>query len=124
MARKRSGGWFDPALVDTLGACLRDAAFWESLADPDVSAWEPEDRVLHAADARLDRIAVAFAGVIDAKSPWTYRHSDRASVIAASVADTLGAGAAAVTRPAARGAAARHRQARDLQPHPRQGGGR
>ena len=97
MARKRSGGWFDPALVDTLGACLRDAAFWESLAEPDVSAWEPEDRVLHAADARLDRIAVAFAGVIDAKSPWTYRHSDRASVIAASVADALGAGAAAVT---------------------------
>ena len=97
MARKRSGGWFDPALVDTLGACLRDVAFWDSLADPDVSAWEPEDRVLHAGDARLDRIAVAFAGVIDAKSPWTYRHSDRASVIAASVADTLGAGAAAVS---------------------------
>ena len=87
MARKRSGGWFDPALVDTLGACLRDVAFWESLADPDVSAWEPEDRLLHADDARLDRIAVAFAGVIDAKSPWTYQHSDRASMIAASVAD-------------------------------------
>ena len=96
-ARKRSGGWFDPALVDTLGACLRDAAFWESLADADVSAWEPEDRVLHADDARLDRIAVAFAGVIDAKSPWTYQHSDRASMIAASLADTLGAGAAEVT---------------------------
>ena len=96
-ARKRSGGWFDPALVDTLGACLRDAPFWDSLADPDVSTWEPEDRVLHAGDARLDRIAVAFAGVIDAKSPWTYRHSDRASVIAASLAGTLGAGAAEVT---------------------------
>ena len=83
MARKRSGGWFDPALVDTLGDCLPDVAFWESLADADVSAWEPEDRVLHAGDAHLDRIAVAFAGVIDAKSPWTYQHSDRASAIAA-----------------------------------------
>ena len=92
MARKRSGGWFDPALVDTLGDCLPDVAFWESLADADVSVWEPEDRVLHAGDAHLDRIAVAFAGVIDAKSPWTYQHSDRASVIAASLADTLGAG--------------------------------
>src|SRR4051795_4378 len=30
MARKRSGGWFDPALVDMLGGCLRDVAFWES----------------------------------------------------------------------------------------------
>ena len=97
MATRRRGGWFDPALVDTLGACLHDVAFWDTLADRDVSAWEPEDRVLHVDDDRLDRIAVAFAGVIDAKSPWTYQHSDRASVIAASVADTLGAGAAQVT---------------------------
>ena len=97
MARKRSGGWFDPALVDVLGACLRDVAFWESLADADVSAWEPEDRLLHADAARLDRIAVAFAGVIDAKSPWTYQHSDRASMIAASVATMLGLDAAAVS---------------------------
>jgi putative nucleotidyltransferase with HDIG domain len=96
MARRRSRGWFDPALVDTLGACLSDVAFWESLKDADVSAWEPEDRVLRADDARLDRIAIAFAGVIDAKSPWTYQHSDRASMIAASVATMLGVDAAAV----------------------------
>ena len=31
VARKRSGGWFDPALVEALGACLHDAAFCESL---------------------------------------------------------------------------------------------
>jgi putative nucleotidyltransferase with HDIG domain len=96
MARKRSGGWFDPGLVDTLGACLRDVAFWESLADADVAEWEPDDRVLHADDARLNDIAVAFAGVIDAKSPWTYQHSDRASMIAASVATMLGVDEAAV----------------------------
>jgi putative nucleotidyltransferase with HDIG domain len=97
MARKRSGGWFDPALVDTLGASLRDVAFWRSLEDADVSDWEPEDRLLDAGEERLDRIAVAFAGVIDAKSPWTYQHSDRASMIAASIATTLGAGAADVS---------------------------
>jgi putative nucleotidyltransferase with HDIG domain len=97
MASKRSGGWFDPALVDTLGACLGDVAFWESLADADVAEWEPRDRVLRADDARLDRIAIAFAGVIDAKSPWTYQHSDRASMIAAGVATTLGVGAAGVS---------------------------
>jgi putative nucleotidyltransferase with HDIG domain len=91
VARKRSGGWFDPDLVDALGVCLQDVAFCESLADDDVSAWEPEDRLLRADDARLDGIAVAFAGVIDAKSPWTYQHSDRASVIAASLAAVLGA---------------------------------
>jgi putative nucleotidyltransferase with HDIG domain len=96
VASKRRGGWFDPALVDALGACLEDTAFRESLANPDVSAWEPEDQLLHADDARLDRIASAFAGVIDAKSPWTYQHSDRTSVIAASVAASLGVDAAGV----------------------------
>jgi putative nucleotidyltransferase with HDIG domain len=91
VARQRSGGWFDPALVEALGVCLHDVAFCASLGDDDVSAWEPEDRLLHADDTRLDGIAVAFAGVIDAKSPWTYQHSDRASVIAASLAAVLGA---------------------------------
>jgi putative nucleotidyltransferase with HDIG domain len=91
VARKRSGGWFDPALVETLGACLDDAEFWDSLAVADASAWEPEERLLVADETRLDGIATAFAGVIDAKSPWTYQHSDRASVIAASLAAVLGA---------------------------------
>ncbi|MEO8688307.1 MAG: HD domain-containing phosphohydrolase [Solirubrobacteraceae bacterium] len=97
MARRRSGGWFDPALVDTLGLCLRDVAFWETLPDADAAAWEPEDRLLRADESRLDRIAFAFAGVVDAKSPWTYQHSDRASMIAASLATMLGIDAAGVT---------------------------
>jgi hypothetical protein len=29
----------------------------------------------------MDVIADAFAGVVDAKSPWTYRHSDRESLL-------------------------------------------
>jgi HD-GYP domain-containing protein (c-di-GMP phosphodiesterase class II) len=87
VARRRGGRWFDPALVEALGACLDDVDL-----RADVSVWEPEDRLLDADDTRLDSIAIAFAGVIDAKSPWTYRHSDRASVIAASLAAALGAG--------------------------------
>ena len=61
-----------------LRAIRDDAPFWRSLAEADVSAWEPRDRLLSPTTRRLDRIAYAFAGVIDAKSPWTYRHSDRA----------------------------------------------
>jgi HD-GYP domain-containing protein (c-di-GMP phosphodiesterase class II) len=57
----------------------------------DVSPWEPADRLLMANEARLDAIAYAFAGVIDAKSPWTYRHSDRACVITLGLAAALGA---------------------------------
>jgi HD-GYP domain-containing protein (c-di-GMP phosphodiesterase class II) len=88
VARRRSGRWFDPSLVAALRGCLRDLD-----VESDVSEWEPEDRLLEADDARLERIATAFAGVVDAKSPWTYRHSDRASVIAAGVAAALGADA-------------------------------
>jgi putative nucleotidyltransferase with HDIG domain len=91
VARRRSGGWFDPALVEALGGMLGDSVFWGLLPLADACAWEPDDRVLTADDTRLDRIAHAFAGVIDAKSPWTYRHSDRTSLVAASVAAELGA---------------------------------
>ena len=91
---KRAGEWFDPALVDLLGTFRGDTAFWDALADDgDVASWEPEDRLLYADEERLDRIADAFAGVVDAKSPWTYRHSDRACVIVMSLADALGADA-------------------------------
>ena len=55
------------------------------------SAWEPEERLLTADDVLLDRIAIAFAGVIDVKSPWTYRHSDLVAVLATRVATELGA---------------------------------
>ena len=49
--RRRRGGWFDPALVAALGAFRDDAAFWASLAEPDLAAWEPPDRLLTADDA-------------------------------------------------------------------------
>jgi HD-GYP domain-containing protein (c-di-GMP phosphodiesterase class II) len=91
VARRRRGRWFDPDLVDALGTIRGDAAFWASLREGDPTAWEPEDRILVADETRLDQIASAFAGVVDAKSRWTYRHSDRACVIAMSLAATLGA---------------------------------
>jgi HD-GYP domain-containing protein (c-di-GMP phosphodiesterase class II) len=90
VARRRRGAWFDPDLVDALGAFRFDVPFWQSLRDGEIGAWEPSERVLTADEARLDAIAYAFAGVIDAKSPWTYRHSDRTCVIALGLAAALG----------------------------------
>ena len=90
VARRRSGGWFDPALVALLERTRGDAAFWSSLPSADLGPWEPRERRLTADEAYLDRIADAFAGVVDAKSPWTYRHSDRTCVIAMSIAALLG----------------------------------
>jgi HD-GYP domain-containing protein (c-di-GMP phosphodiesterase class II) len=90
VAARRRRGWFDPDLVDTLAATRSDRAFWDSVPAADLTGWEPPDRGLVADEERLDRIADAFAGVVDAKSPWTYRHSDRTCLIATSVALLLG----------------------------------
>jgi HD-GYP domain-containing protein (c-di-GMP phosphodiesterase class II) len=89
VARRRRGRWFDPALVDALTAVCDDRAFWRTLERPDVSGWEPAELVLRADDARLDRIAEAFARVIDAKSPYTARHSERVAEVAVGIAGVL-----------------------------------
>ena len=90
VARRRSGHWFDPALVEALRSIAGDADFWATVSDGDASGWEPAGRLMVADEERLDGIAQAFAGIVDAKSPWTYRHSDRACVIVMSLASELG----------------------------------
>ena len=96
VAAKRSGHWFDPELVDALGAFRVDAGFWGSLAASELSAVGPPDQVLVADQDRLDQIADGFAEIIDAKSPWTYRHSDRVCAIATSIAALMGLEATAL----------------------------
>jgi HD-GYP domain-containing protein (c-di-GMP phosphodiesterase class II) len=94
VARDRRGSWFDPALTDLfLSEIATEDAFWDRLRSPDligeISAYEPEDRVLLADDNRLDEIADAFAGVIDAKSPYTVKHSTRVADIVLGMAQEL-----------------------------------
>ena len=90
VATGRSRGWFDPGLVEALEALRDDAGFWASLAEPDVTQWEPEDQVLAVDDDRLLQIAGAFAAIVDTKSPWTSEHSDRTSVVATRMGAVLG----------------------------------
>jgi HD-GYP domain-containing protein (c-di-GMP phosphodiesterase class II) len=90
VARARRGTWFDPALVDAVDELERDVCFWASLETPDVQAVEPADRVLRADDAGLDRVAEAFAGIVDAKSPFTARHCEGVAEIADGIAATMG----------------------------------
>ena len=101
VARGRRGTWFDPALVDALWATRHDHAFWDALeggeVGPMVGAAEPEDRVLSADEARLDRVAEAFALVVDAKSPYTGRHSEGVARIAVEIGTVLGFGAGELT---------------------------
>jgi len=94
MAIKRRGRWFDPALVDAMLGFRDDAAFWGPLEDPraipPVAGWEPRDRVLRADHDQLDRVAEAFARVIDAKSPYTASHSAGVATYAFAIGGAMG----------------------------------
>ena len=127
MARDRAGTWFDPELVQALGTFEADRGFWERLLRDDepalgVGDFEPEDLQGIADDERLDSIAEAFAKIIDAKSPFTFRHSEGVAELSVGIADQLGYSPRARRGPAAGRAAARRGQARGLQPDPRQAG--
>jgi len=90
----RAGRWFDPDLVIALQAIRNDKRFWESLTSkrPEslVRSYEPADRVKIATDARIDRVAEAFAQVIDAKSPYTATHSAGVAEIAVGIGKVQG----------------------------------
>ena len=93
VAAARSGSWFDPDVVAAFEKAQARAGFWESLEhsglETRVWALEPRERILPTNDDQLDRIAEAFARVIDAKSPWTYRHSERVRGFALGAAGQL-----------------------------------
>ncbi len=78
-ARRRSGRWFDPELVNVAICMSKNGTLWSSLENRDllqeVVALEPEQRRITASEDAIDNICQAFAEVIDAKSPLTYRHS-------------------------------------------------
>jgi putative nucleotidyltransferase with HDIG domain len=93
VATARRGRWFDPALVDCLVKTASDP-LWSRLASnalaEEVSACEPVGLVLTATEERLDDIARAFAWVIDAKSNFTYQHSERVAEQAVELGEMLG----------------------------------
>lgn len=93
MAVERRGRWFDPDLVDALRGLADDDAFWAGVLgrspERHLAALEPRDQVLLADEERLDDIARAFARVIDAKSPYTYLHSERVAELAVTIGRRL-----------------------------------
>ncbi len=100
--RARRGTWFDPRLVDHVQAWRRDAQWWAALRDPDAdaaaAALEPDDRRRTVDDTGLDDIARAFAEIIDAKSPYTYRHSANVAHFAERIGAAAGMDAVACKR--------------------------
>jgi HD-GYP domain-containing protein (c-di-GMP phosphodiesterase class II) len=94
IAKQRRGSWFDPGMVEAFLSVVKDATLWDACGSPSlddtVAAAEPEGRQVSADGTRLDDIANAFAWVIDAKSPYTYHHSDRVADFAVGIGRELG----------------------------------
>ena len=90
VVRERRGRWFDPALVKAFCSLGGGDRIWSDLRSEPLSdaiaVAEPIERAIPADESRLDRIAHAFALVVDAKSTFTYHHSDRVAAISESVA--------------------------------------
>ena len=94
VVRERRGRWFDPDLVRAFADVAGDASLWERVAssdlDREVAAVEPQVMQFTVDEERLDQIAAAFAWVVDAKSPFTYHHSERVADFATSIAEYIG----------------------------------
>jgi putative nucleotidyltransferase with HDIG domain len=98
VARSRSGQWFDPELVDLFAAIAQDADWVQHIDGPGlgdrVSRLEPPDRALVVGADGLDAVAEAFADIIDAKSPYTYRHSTNVAALALAIGRQMNVGRA------------------------------
>lgn len=92
--RRRSGTWFDPRIVDAFNRVTEDPEFWTVFAADDfedqVWALEPGAHSIEITEERLDAIALAFAQIVDAKSHFTYGHSERVGHYADALARLMG----------------------------------
>ncbi len=91
--RKRSGRWFDPAVVAAARTIERDEPFWASMAgDLRGTALElaTPATVRLAGATSIDRTCDAFAEIIDAKSAFTASHSKRVTEYAVELGRMLG----------------------------------
>jgi putative nucleotidyltransferase with HDIG domain len=91
--KKRSGRWFDPELVRAVTSLKKRGTLWTSLenehAIEDVIALEPEERRMTAGEDAIENICQTFAEIIDAKSPFTYRHSTGVAEAAVAISRQL-----------------------------------
>jgi HD-GYP domain-containing protein (c-di-GMP phosphodiesterase class II) len=92
--RNRQGTWFDPEIVAAFVDLQAEEGFWDILKDDGLPSLvldlEPAKATRYVDDDYLDRIATAFAQVIDAKSSFTRGHSERVAVFTDMIAEQLG----------------------------------
>ncbi len=93
-AQHRSGRWFDPDLVRATLSLAKSGQLWKDLDRAEnleqVIALEPRQLQTIASDEAIENICLAFAEVIDAKSPFTFRHSNGVAQAAVTIGKQLG----------------------------------
>ncbi|HEX3967734.1 MAG TPA: HD domain-containing phosphohydrolase, partial [Edaphobacter sp.] len=95
--QERSGTWFDPHFVRIALSLHRRGTLWTNCSPGD-SQEDTRQAVLdldagtqHTLEPdQIDRICEAFADVVDAKSPFTFRHSIGVADAAFGIAETMG----------------------------------
>ena len=92
--KKRKSSWFDPEVVEAFGSVSKKPEIWETLPPEALSEHvrdlEPSEYSLPANDERLDALSRAFGKIIDAKSPYTYGHSQRVGDYTMAIAREIG----------------------------------
>jgi len=94
---RRSRRWFDPQLTAAAVALGHSSRLWTNCL-PDDPVQETRTAILHLNPERqthlsaldIDAICETFADVVDAKSPFTYRHSLGVMDAAVAIAHVLG----------------------------------
>lgn len=91
---ERSKKWFDPDLVKAAQSLHHKGRLWTDVASEKAFdlglEMDPERKMITDADAMLDSICVAFANIVDAKSPFTFNHSNGVANATIAIARTLG----------------------------------
>jgi HD-GYP domain-containing protein (c-di-GMP phosphodiesterase class II) len=94
---QRAGTWFDPSLATAFARVAARDEFWRTLrADdlqPAIFALEPAQHCAVVDEDYLDDISLAFAQVIDSKSPYTSGHSERVTLFSDMIAEQMHFGA-------------------------------
>ncbi len=101
--RERGGRWFDPEVVSAAESLQKRGMLWQHClpeARSAVSASEADTRAAvlalaptsakAAAPAHIDAICEAFSEVVDAKSPFTFRHSMGVTEAAGRIGSAMG----------------------------------
>lgn len=91
---RRSGRWFNPELVEMFLEVSQEPNFWQVWGSSMLEAYllrlEPAQVSAKVDDGYLDDITLAFASIVDSKSPYTSGHSERVTGFTDVIAAELG----------------------------------